>query len=277
MFLLILLIAAHPVTIFLTSMVDWDLQSPGAMLEGARLEGARRLTSGEGMAEAFMVVFIALVIFFIVAVVIPLIIWIVFACTYKSKVTDLRPALPNPVPAEYSLEGGKDFKYTPWQLGAHSPTCLHSFFCLDVRAADTWQTTGVASYWCVVLIFVLEWICSQILGSAINQEMTRTTQEQWNVGSLAWYMVSFFFAFYFANLRQKYRELFGGGPGNFAKDFLMFWCCSCCAINQDALQLDGATGAKAECCCNLIKTQQPGGPVMGVPVMVKGEVVGNSA
>lgn len=270
MLLLLLLIAAHPLTIFVTSMVDWDLPSAGAMLEGARRLGGSSNTNAEVMAA----IIISLVIFVIIGVVVPLIVWFVFACTYKSKVTDQRPPLPNPVPEEYSLSGGKDFKHTPWQLGAHGPTCLHSFFCLDVRAADTWQTTGVSSYWCVVLLFIFMGICTQVLGGFINTSLSQLMEEEVNVGSLAWYIVGFLFAFYFANLRQKYRELYGGGPGNYSKDVLMFWLCSCCTINQDALQLDGATGAKAECCCRLVNTPQNTGAVVGVPVIVQGQVVG---
>merc|ERR1711988_848470 len=80
------------------------------------------------------------------------------------------------------------------------------------------------------------------------------------------------YGFVFGRKRGELRKKLGVQP-DFVSDFAMWWCCACCAIVQEARQVDENQSLRVNCCCQLTLLQPPvEATVVGPPVM-SGKVV----
>jgi len=117
-----------------------------------------------------------------------------------------------------SLDG--DFKHGLFSCADTPGMSLFTFCCGGVRWADTMRMAGFLLFVYGVALWVLFESCSGLLGG------------------LTWLFVTIVGTVY----RQKLREAFKMPTGNdvMAKDCLMWCCCGCCAIVQEARQIEEA-------------------------------------
>lgn len=120
---------------------------------------------------------------------------------------------------------GKSFAYGLFSLdhcaGHHSSVCLCSWCCSPLRIADTWAKEPfplIKSFW-VALIFV-----ASLIG----------------LSNLTFGLTSVLFLcaaiYYRQQLRRQYGMDFGGATC--FQDCLVWWCCPCCAMAQEARQVE---------------------------------------
>lgn len=248
---------------------DTDAQSlQSNASQPAAFAVARRMTDeGASAGEMRMVRMFAL-LSLVVSIAVPITVWAIVGCMYKSGVTDKRdPFSAGSQNLIASLE--------PNELCLcfqNISLCLHACCCTSVRAADTFQTAGVATFWCVMCVELIHFFTFQVLTFVFNMVMVETlgADQSQNPGSSpAWFISALIFAGYWANLRTAYRSKFNG-QGKCVSDFFCYCCCFPCSIGQDAFVLDAAQNVRVECCCSLIKQGAVGG--VGQPAVV-GQVV----
>jgi len=261
----VLIFLANPIVIFsLHHLKQYCLaQHEFEDLVGRRLNRVQ----DDDSRKMWIWVSVGLTIFIIIVIGV---IWFVAARMYKSGVTDQRKAFfVNPA---FSMANGADFKYNICGCCDDRSQCLHALCCADLRIADTYSTTGLNGYWQMVLIilayFEITQLCGAILGYILAQNETPGAD---NASSIVHYIFGALFAIYMGSLRGKLRQLYGGEP-NCAMDWVIWWCCSCCAVVQEARQLDESTGQTPQCCCKLIETSGANSGMVGQPVV--GHVVG---
>lgn len=145
-----------------------------------------------------------------------LIIGLIFAFVYKSKVVGSAPSLQ---PKQANSQG-KDFPKGLFACFSHLHYCLHVSCCASCRVAHTWQVAGILDFWPSIMLMC----CCGAWMSCING----------------------FWA------RKKLREQLGMEEDSAMDCIKAFFCCSACMAGQDALAVDEATGVEVRCCCNLI-------------------------
>jgi len=246
MLMAVLSVARHPLTILLVgaapAIMDYtnmDSKSVADLVTGRRLEEC----------DDACILHIT-IISTVVAIAVPIIIWLVFACMYKSKVTDQRPLFQGGQPSSLAALEANGL----CNCCSDIHLCLHSWCCMDDRAADTFQVAGVGAFWMVVIAFVIDWILYEVVAFILTAFVFPPEQAQYKPGSVfAWFITSALMGLWLASKRSELRRKFSGTP-NFALDCICYWWCMPCSVAQDAMLLDHANGVRVECCCNLIKS-----------------------
>ncbi|CAE8584458.1 unnamed protein product, partial [Polarella glacialis] len=188
----------------------------------------------------------------------------VVASYYRTAVTEKRA--PFQVSDEWKLaNNNNEFRIPLFSCFQDCQYCLHGFFCPQCRSADTLQAAGVNSYWTIIMLWLAVYALYQALATGISYGclMLEITD---NFSNYSWYLVEALFACFMATQRGKLRTALGGNAeGKYWIDCLVWWWCSCCATMQEALQVDGATNSRVECCCNLMQmgAVQGGGQMYG--------------
>mmetsp|Transcript_31465 Transcript_31465/g.68925 ORF Transcript_31465/g.68925 Transcript_31465/m.68925 type:complete len:248 (-) Transcript_31465:69-812(-) len=103
--------------------------------------------------------------------------------------------------------------------------CCLTCCCMPIRWADTIRMAGLMSFWLALVVF---------LGVMLTEIVSATLQLVLLVAVGTYY-------------RQKLRAMFGLDYGDFstvAADCLTWCCCGCCAIIQEARQLEAAYQTK---------------------------------
>lgn len=163
----------------------------------------------------------------------------VFAWMYKKKVSDQRQPLPAlPTPGVFTQQ---DFRFSLCDCFSDMSICCHTFWCPMARAADTHHAAGSDKFWNVVLY----WLGSSFVGACIGGD------------SFGKCIASVVLALIMTSRRQELRAKLGISPGENCTDFMLWWCCSPCAVAQEAREIDVATGVKVRCCCNLLSNGIP--------------------
>mmetsp|Transcript_68798 Transcript_68798/g.152232 ORF Transcript_68798/g.152232 Transcript_68798/m.152232 type:complete len:314 (+) Transcript_68798:61-1002(+) len=242
------------------------------LVKGRRMYGEEEDWEEDGEA-AQTVGFITMIVFILV----PLGIWLAYTVQYKNTITNNRAPFTGGGQPQLDMLTPN----TICNCSSDMHLCLHSFCCTDSRAADTFQTAGLASFWTVVVAFFMEYLAANIIDHVffeyiLAEVMAVDAQSRNGPG---WIIASFIIAAYLTMLRSGYRSKFGGQPTQ-PMDFLCYWCCPLCSIAQDGAALDSAQQVHVECCCSLVKfgggAQQmsPGGQPVTVGQPVVGAVVG---
>lgn len=177
----------------------------------------------------FIVVAFAAVL---VTLLITCIVKVSFMCQYKSSVTDKRhPFAEGQVHAQQLA----DFQHSPFGCFEDIDVCLHACCCGIVRNADTHKAAGVTEFWNVILYWVFSCVAGRILGGKYCGD----------------FLSGIIISGLMTHKRQKLKAKLGIAPNTWCLDFLLWWCCTPCAIAQEARHVDYATGAKVRCCCSL--------------------------
>jgi len=146
--------------------------------------------------------------------------WLVVAFLYqKYKVDSSKPAADGLEHTVQLLDGR--WRHSIFDCFGDLPLCCISCFFPGLRWADTLRMAGLLAFWYGLAIFV---------GLYILTELTMGSGAVLFVGVLVYF-------------RQRQRALFGiqnGSCASVAEDVLTYACCGCCAIAQEARQIEEA-------------------------------------
>lgn len=196
----------------------------------------------------------AFIMAWLVFIVIGVVTWwiaeVVYACMYKSKVTDQRPK------GEYQggIDNGGEFERGLCDCFSDCDVCMHGWCCPWCTAGDTYEGSDTMGYWTVIGIFLVAQVASSLASGGIyNLAVSQgaTPEEAHNYSNLGGFVCCLIVGLAFATKRKELREKLGGNDGNFLVDCLIWGFCSECAICQEARSLNAAQQAKVTCCCNL--------------------------
>jgi len=136
---------------------------------------------------------------------------LIFACIYKSKVVDEYPELKKFNEKSAKLQDENEVSACCNSL--FTTNCMLAWCCHAPRAAHTFDKVGVMSYWPSVFLMMCCPCCT----------LTYT------------------------NACTDLNEKLGGEKRNCCMALLCAWCCVVCVVLQDAASLDAATGADTKC------------------------------
>jgi len=161
----------------------------------------------------------------IVGTVLECVFGLVFAYLYKSKVVDSVPKL---VPKEPN-SAGKDFEHGLCGCckGGQGHVCLHTACCWQCRVAHTYEVADVMNYWPTIFLSAFcgcFWPC---IGACYG--------------------------------RKKLRVALGLEEDS-CMDAVKYCFCGICAVGEEAMAVDKATGVNVFCCCNVMTDEQMQAP-----------------
>lgn len=115
----------------------------------------------------------------------------------------------------------KDWTQGPFAC-THSPeTCMWGFFCPSIRWADTISITGGLTFWFAFAVVTLIAAVGIVTGEV-----------------LLWLAVTIVCTAFRQQLRQKFGMRSGGKT--ILEDFVLYCCCPCCVVVQEAQHADEA-------------------------------------
>jgi len=182
---------------------------------------------------------------------------------HKGRVTDRRPEFPDPIQDEVSMaEDPHDFHTNAIRCCGPS-TCLYALCFPSIRHADTLSSAGLRGFWSVYITFLLiDGFCGSIFAGF---EMSDAHPSTFVIDGDAALIQGVLLALFFVTGRRALRtKLEAPEPGSWLKDILLWVCCPCFAIAQEAAEVDMAQGVTVSCPCRLhdVKT----GELVGAPV-----------
>jgi len=180
---------------------------------------------------------------------------IVFACVYKCKVTDRRKRLQNPSNKSLEILAPHNI----FSCCCHDLNlCMTVICCFPLRAADNFKTGLVTGFWSVFFFVSMSELIALSIESVLMvlyPDTDVTSRSAMALGVTIGIMV--LLALWFADTRQKMRRRFGGSGSEVCSDFICYFFCTACAVAQDAMLLDEATGMVVHCCCQLGRPAEP--------------------
>lgn len=205
-------------------------------------EGGRKKTDEEIKQEikARLLVLHAIQVQNLFSAAIRITIQIVFAIMYKKNVVDRKNVLGPPLaqPDGSTALSGPGYKHGLCACCEDIDICLHVFFCMPTRAADTYHSAGVLDFWVTMLLALF---CSPCFILCIMPCK-----------------------------RSEIRHRLGGSNQCGLEEFCLAWWCACCVVCQEARSVDDALGAKTRCCCNLQAVEETRMPLVGEVVATHG-------
>jgi len=186
--------------------------------------------------------------------VITIIIGLIGAAAFKSRVTDKKINSPTPMPSSVSemrsdltLTGNKPLKYDLFTCSEDTGYCMHGMFCYPCFTADLFAANKIhESFWVIWLVVFLPYFVPTLVDLAMPSLHFGTT-----FGPLA---MQLFIAIFLAKCTGELRTKIGGEP-SFAGDAVKWWFCSCCSVIQWQRQMDEIKGDRIKCLMQLQDTQ----------------------
>lgn len=122
---------------------------------------------------------------------------------------------------EHSLELlERNWRYNVFDCCGNVPICCVSCLCPGIRWADTMRMAGFLSFWTALALWVIPVILMPFVG-------------------ISFIMFVCVAVIYRQRLRSKFR-IQHGTFGTYAEDCLLYGCCMCCAVVQEARQMEEA-------------------------------------
>lgn len=180
-----------------------------------------------------------------------------FSAVYKPRVTDKRPAQPD----QLGIPSLPPFKHGLCGCFEDMDQCMHGCCCPYTRAADSLHAVGAWNFWEAFCALVALYVTYELLALISVMFVGNTIFGQLLGGVL--------FGLVFGRKRGELRRR-SGGEADFVSDCVTWWCCACCAIVQEARQVDENQGVRVNCCCQLTLLQPipvVEATVVGPPVM----------
>lgn len=259
-------LATGPISEGVTSrrLMDKD-QIKQAFLEQCQADGtpkAECLEGAEMLLQNLQTLRIVSVVMSLATILVPVLV----AVFYKSKVTDRRPMpFPDPsnIPPQYSLaQPPHEFRPTLFSCCDNMNLCLCSLCFPMVRLGDTFAAAQVTGYWmptaAAFVVAALIWLKDIICGLMGIK-----------LGTWVDAIIQACFAYVLATWRGGLRQKMGSPENPQSKlpaDMAVMCCCQPCANAQMAAAVDDSTGVTVGCPCNL---QMKGNPLVGMPVQLQ--------
>mmetsp|Transcript_32878 Transcript_32878/g.60168 ORF Transcript_32878/g.60168 Transcript_32878/m.60168 type:complete len:450 (+) Transcript_32878:91-1440(+) len=224
-----------------------------------------------------------------------------FAFVYQQGITKGRPAWQNREGARRSEMD--DFRTAPFGCFENCDYCLYGFFCGLCRYADTVSAVGLYRYWPFFSVFMLQgflftrvyeffnWQIQDAISRAVyegdavadpedidqalDQVFHHFNKQMQIIYASAVALMPLIIAYnvlltcFFIINRMKMRRAIGLNPSCMLCDCLMWWFCGCCAIIQEAREIDSETGTRVTCCCHVHVDSTTTAPLVGAAVDVR--------
>lgn len=208
-----------------------------------------------------------------------------FAFCYKSNVTDKRDNTGHKQLMQKDSNPDGSFKYGLCGCFSNCSEGLCAYCCPGIKFADA-HTLVTGSFWQAFGAYVaVQFVTSLVAvvgGPIVYPPPTYTLMPGWNETEMRDHVATDVedILNYFGNLmlvigllasvlrglyfgcvaRKALREKLGAEvpPAVMATDCLAWSFCSCCALTQEAVEVDIATNSEVSCPCTLIKPRQKG-------------------
>jgi Cys-rich protein (TIGR01571 family) len=182
-----------------------------------------------------------------------IIIGLIGAAAFKSRVTDKKINSPTPIPSDVSairsdctLTDNKPLKYNLFSCFEDSGYCMHGFCCYPCFTADLFASNKIhESFWIVWLVVFLP---------CFVPTLVQILMPQLNLGRYGPQAMQLFIAIFLAKCTGELRQKIGGSTA-FAEDAVKWWLCSCCSVIQWQRQMDEIKGDRIVCFMQLNDTQ----------------------
>lgn len=140
----------------------------------------------------------------------------------------------SPLRADSAKEKLNEFKYGLFECFGDGRTCIWSCCCPCIRWGDNVSTVGILrSFWLAGLI----WYGLTMLNSQAQTKGSNGDESSFQ-DPTAWVIFALIAAGFRHELRLKFHM--ATSATTFVTDCLLYGCCTCCAIIQDARQVDEA-------------------------------------
>mmetsp|Transcript_53821 Transcript_53821/g.117773 ORF Transcript_53821/g.117773 Transcript_53821/m.117773 type:complete len:225 (+) Transcript_53821:22-696(+) len=155
---------------------------------------------------------------------------LLFGWFYKRRITSKRPALP-------MNDGAEDFRTGVFSccMQERGCNCFWAFFMQQVRMGDTFQASGVTSFWAPTAVFVASRIIANLMGLVPGMPAGLPTTSMF-----------FFQAVFYARWRNALRRELSL-PRNDCGDFCLYSLCAPCLAAQEANEIDRLSGVYVGC------------------------------
>lgn len=160
----------------------------------------------------------------------------ILLCAVVYRYVKKDPVMPQDERARRRLDAG-EWRFGLFDCHQTPALCLLAWCCPFIRWSDTMRMANLMGFWLALVV-------SACLGTLIAPTASLTF---WIWVCLAAYK------------RQQIRQLFGIQPGTsstYCQDCITFWCCGCCAITQEARQLEEAWTVGHD----VVKVEAPAAP-----------------
>lgn len=131
----------------------------------------------------------------------------------------------------------------PFECCDDISTCCCACWCPEIRWAENLSMVGLLNFWAAFALFLLFSLLSGIL-------------------PFMWVVICAVGVYYRQTLRQRFKMEGQGECSTYMGDCLLYCCCTCCAIAQEARHLEAAARADHPA----VREQRPGGPLLAAPV-----------
>jgi len=241
------------------------LDEPGQDHQSHHHNGLPELEQVFKAAIGFFIAYLALV----VAVLIFQIVW---ACQYQQKVTAQRGQLREGLQQCDQLNG--DFSVGVFSCLDDTSYCCHAMFCLPCRAGDTYQAAGIGFYWNIVGLYFLAHFCGSLVVLVLGfiQQLIYSNTNTVVPMPGRQFVSGLVVGAFFYQKRREMRAKLGGDNLRvpWLQDLVLWGCCTCCVVAQEARAIDKAMGVRVDCCCQMTGGESMFQPIVGQGVVVTG-------
>jgi len=143
-------------------------------------------------------------------------------CTVAYFYFRQKPVQEGAMPELEFSDGLSDWEYGICDCCSAPSISFWSCCCPAIRWADTLGTTGLLGFWLAFAIY----LSVDILGGLAGEV-------------LFWILLAVICAGFRQEMRIKYQMKKQGGA-TYVQDFLLYCCCSCCVMTQEARQVEDA-------------------------------------
>eukprot|EP00435_Cladocopium_sp_Y103_P040147 s1410_g10.t2 len=141
---------------------------------------------------------------------------LLFGWFYKRRITSKRPALP--------MNNAEDFRAGVFSCTERPCNCLWAFFMQQVRMGDTFEASGVTSFWAPTAVFVTSRIIANLMGLVPGMPAGLPTTSMF-----------FFQAIFYARWRNALRRELSL-QRNDCGDFCLYSLCAPCLAAQELVR-----------------------------------------
>ena len=148
---------------------------------------------------------------------------------YKRTISSKRPAIP------LLNDGAEDFRTGAFSCCDRPCNCGWAFLCQQIRMGDTYEASGVTSFWAPSAVFIASRIIANLMGLVPGMP-----------GGLPTFSMFFFQAFFYARWRRALRQQLSFQQNQLG-DYCLYSLCAPCLAAQEATEVDSLSRVYVGC------------------------------